>query len=114
MATKNVMEFTSANWEQEVVQSDRPVLVDFWATWCGPCRMLTPTIEKLADQYAGKIKIGKLNIDDAQDVAVRYGINSIPRVLLFKGHGAEEPAESITGVQAPATFVSMIDRNTGA
>ena len=114
MASANVQEFTDQNFEQEVIKSGQPVLVDFWAEWCMPCRMLTPTIEKLADQYAGKIKIGKLNIDDAQDVAVRYGINSIPRVLLFKGHGAEEPAESVTGVQAPATFVSMIDRNTGA
>jgi thioredoxin 1 len=114
MASKNVLEFTSDNWQQEVVQSELPVLVDFWATWCGPCRMLGPTIDKLADQYAGKVKVGKLNVDEAQDLAVRYGVNSIPRVLLFKGHGAEDPADSVTGVQPPTTFVNMINRLTGA
>src|SRR5438132_714817 len=86
MANANVVELTTANWEQEVAKSDKPVLVDFWAVWCGPCRMLSPTIDKIADQYAGKIKVAKLNIDDNQQLAVKYGINTIPQVLLFKHH----------------------------
>ena len=85
MANANVVELTAGNWEAEVVKSDKPVLVDFWAVWCGPCRMLSPTIDRLADQFAGKVKVGKLNTDDAPDIAVRYGISSIPQVMLFKG-----------------------------
>src|SRR5213593_2307612 len=69
MAGANVLEFTSANWDQEVVKSDKPVLVDFWAPWCGPCRALAPAIERVADQFAGKVKVGKLNTDDNQDLA---------------------------------------------
>lgn len=85
MANPNVVELTSANWEQEVVQSDKPVLVDFWAVWCGPCRMLAPTVDKVADSFAGKVKVGKLNTDDAQDIAIRYRISSIPQLMVFKG-----------------------------
>ena len=85
MASANVVELTTANWEKEVAQSDKPVLVDFWAVWCGPCRMLGPTIDKLADQFAGKVKVGKLNTDDNQDLAVKFGISGIPQVLIFKG-----------------------------
>src|SRR5581483_10611040 len=96
MASANVVELTAANWEQEVVKSDKPVLVDFWAVWCGPCRALAPTIDKLAEQYAGKVKVGKLNTDDHPDVAVRYGISAIPQVLLFKG--GEEPRERLVGL----------------
>jgi len=108
MASANVVELTTANWEQEVVKSDKPVLVDFWAPWCGPCRQLTPTIERLADQYAGKIKVGKLNTDDNQDVAVRYGINAIPQVLFFKG--SEQPKEKVVGMQSEGALVKVIDR----
>src|SRR5713226_9798466 len=96
MANQHVAEFTTANWEQEVVKSDTPVLVDFWAPWCGPCRALAPTIEKIADTYAGKIKVGKLNTDDHQDTAVRYSISGIPAVLIFSG-GAE-PKERVIGL----------------
>ena len=81
MASANVVELTTDNWEQEVVNSDKPVLVDFWAPWCGPCRALAPTIDKLAAQFAGKVKVGKLNTDDSPDVAVRYAISGIPQVL---------------------------------
>ncbi len=108
MASANVVELTSANWEQEVVQSDKPVLVDFWAVWCGPCRALGPTIDRLADQFAGKVKVGKLNTDENSDVAIRYGISSIPAVLLFKG-GAQ-PIERTVGVRPEADFVKMINR----
>jgi thioredoxin 1 len=108
MASKNVVEFTTANWDSEVVKSDKPVLVDFWAAWCGPCRALSPTIDKLADQFAGKVKIGKLNTDDEPDVAVRYGISSIPQVLLFKG--SDQPIDRVVGVQPEAVFVKMLNR----
>jgi thioredoxin 1 len=108
MAGANILELTNANWEQEVVNSDKPVLVDFWAAWCGPCRMLAPTIDKIADQFAGRIKVGKLNTDDHPDMAVRYGISGIPQVLLFKG--GDQPRERLVGVQSEAALVNVINR----
>lgn len=75
---------TKQNFEAEVLQSELPVLVDFWASWCGPCRMLAPTVEALAEEYAGKVKVGKINIDDEPELANRFGIVSIPTVLIFK------------------------------
>jgi thioredoxin 1 len=109
MASANVVELTADNWEQEVVKSDKPVLVDFWAVWCGPCRALAPTIDRLADQYAGKVKVGKLNTDEAPDIAVRYGISSIPLVMLFKG-GSDQPIDKTVGAQPEGNFVKMINR----
>ena len=108
MASANVVELTAANWDKEVVQSEKPVLVDFWAVWCGPCRALAPTIDKLADQFAGKVKVGKLNTDDAPEIAVRYGISSIPQVMIFKG--SDQPVERTVGVQPEATLVKMVNR----
>jgi thioredoxin 1 len=108
MANPNVMEFTTQNWEQEVVKSDKPVLVDFWAPWCGPCRALAPTIESLATKYAGKVKVGKLNTDDNQDIAVRYSVSGIPVVMLFKG--GEQPKEKLVGLQREDVFVKALDR----
>ncbi len=108
MASKNVLELTTDNWQQEVVNSDKPVLVDFWAVWCGPCRALAPAIESLADKYAGKVKVGKLNTDDHQDLAVRYGISAIPQVLIFKG--GEEPKERIVGLNSEAALAKALDR----
>ena len=108
MASANVLTLTADNWETEVVKSDKPVLVDFWAVWCGPCRALSPTIDRLADQYAGKVKVGKLNTDEAPDIAARYGISSIPQVMLFKG--GEQPVDKTVGVQPEANFVKMINR----
>jgi thioredoxin 1 len=108
MASANVVEFTTENWQTEVLQSDVPVLVDFWAPWCGPCRMLGPTIDRIADQYAGKIKVGKLNTDDNQDVAINYGINTIPQVFLF--NKSDRPAERFVGVQPESTYTKAINR----
>ena len=111
MASANVVELTSDNWEKEVVQSDVPVMVDFWAPWCGPCRMLTPTVDRIADQFAGRVKVGKLNTDDNQEVAVRYAISGIPQLLFF--HGGEQPKERLVGVQAEATLVKSLNRLLG-
>jgi thioredoxin 1 len=108
MAGSNVMEFTTANWEQEVTKSDKPVLVDFWAPWCGPCRALAPTIDKLATTYAGQIKVGKLNTDESSEIAIKYGIMSIPQVLIFKG--GDQPKEKVVGLQSEDALKKLIGR----
>jgi len=78
------VEFTDSNFDQEVLQSENPVLVDFWAEWCGPCRMIGPVVEEMAGEYEGKAKIGKVNVDLNPEVSVKYGIRSIPALLIFK------------------------------
>lgn len=85
MAGANVMTFTNGNFEAEVLKSDVPVLVDFTATWCGPCKALAPVVDKLADEYAGKVKVGKVDIDENSAIAQKYGIRSVPTVMVFKG-----------------------------
>lgn len=107
MASANVLEFTNDNWQKEVADSTLPVVVDFWAPWCGPCRLLTPTIEKLAATYVGKAKVGKLNVDDSQETAAKYGVNSIPRVFIFKG--GDSPRRSFVGVVSEAELAKAID-----
>ncbi|HYT94880.1 MAG TPA: thioredoxin [Gemmataceae bacterium] len=108
MAGTNVLTFTTDNWEKEVAQSEQPVVVDFWAPWCGPCRQLTPIIDKLAEQFAGRVKVGKLNVDDAQEIAIKYGITSIPRIFLFKG--GDKPREKITGLTSERELTAAINR----
>lgn len=84
------VKITSGNFEQEVLKSDIPVLVDFWATWCGPCMMLSPVIEEIAKEYEGKIKVGKVNVDEESALAVKYRVASIPTLILFKNGAAEK------------------------
>ena len=101
------LEITAANFEAEVLKSTTPVLIDFWAPWCGPCRMVAPSVEEMATQYAGKLKVGKLNVDDHPAVAQRYGITGIPGTRqgltanLLGDQGTIRPAGVCTGVQAP-------------
>ena len=80
-----VTEFSDTNFEQEVIQSPTPVLVDLWAAWCGPCRLIAPVVEELAGTYAGKVKMGKVNVDDYPQLAAQYRVMNIPTLLLFKG-----------------------------
>ena len=85
MAGDNTLIFTDAAFDQDVLKSDTPVLVDFWAPWCGPCRAMSPTVDAIATEFVGKIKVGKLNTDENQSTPSRYGIRGIPTLLLFKG-----------------------------
>lgn len=94
-----------ANFEEEVLKSEIPVLVDFWATWCGPCRMLAPAIAEIAEENEGKIKVGKVNVDDAPGLARRFGIASVPTVMLFKNGEASATA---VGFRPKAFFEEMI------
>ncbi|MGB4598518.1 MAG: thioredoxin [Trichlorobacter sp.] len=85
MASDKVMTFTDANFDREVLQSDIPVLVDFWATWCAPCKAIAPLIDAVADDYSGKVKVGKVNVDDNPATPGKYGVRGIPTLILFKG-----------------------------
>lgn len=102
----NVLEFTDDNFDAEVLKSEQPVLVDFWAPWCGPCRLIAPTIEELSNDYAGKIRVGKLNTDDNPKVASSFGISAIPTVLLFKGG---QPVDKFVGVQPKQRMATALD-----
>ncbi len=84
MASDNVLEFTDDNFDSEVINSDTPVLVDFWATWCAPCKAIAPTIDALADSFNGKVKIGKVNVDDNPGIPGQFGVRGIPTLILFK------------------------------
>ena len=84
MASENVAAFTDANFDREVLQSTTPVLVDFWATWCAPCKAIAPLIDTIADEYVGKVKVGKVNVDENQATPGKYGVRGIPTIILFK------------------------------
>ena len=106
MASDNVVTLTADNFDSEVLQSVNPVLVDFWAEWCGPCKMIGPMIDQLADENDGKATIGKGNIDEHQQLAVQYNVQSIPTLLLFKGGQVVEQA---VGARSKADLQGMLD-----
>lgn len=108
MANQNVLTVTADNFETEVIKSDKPVLVDFWAEWCGPCRMVGPVIDELANQYNGKIKVGKLNVDDQGELASRFRVMSIPTIMLFKNG---EIVEKVVGARSKEDFEKMINKH---
>src|SRR5690606_4456093 len=107
----NVAEFTDANFESEVLQSSLPVLVDFWAPWCAPCRQLLPIIEQVAQENAGSIKVGKVNVDENQDVALKYGIMALPTLLVFKNG---EVVQKLSGAPAKPRLQEVLDQVRGS
>lgn len=108
MAGGEMVTLTDQNFEQEVVKAPQPVLVDFWAEWCAPCRNIAPTVETIANEYAGRVKVGKLNVDDNLSVASRYNIRSIPTLLLFK---AGEVQEQVVGATSKDAISKLLDKH---
>jgi len=107
MASPLIITLTQENFAQQVLQSPAPVLVDFWAEWCGPCKMIAPLLDELADEYNGKVKIGKVNIDEFQNLAAEYGVRAIPTLLLFsKG----QVADQIVGARSKRDLKASLDR----
>jgi len=107
MAAENVVKLTDATFDAEVTSSDKPVLIDFWAEWCGPCRMVAPIVESLAEDYVGKVKVAKLNVDENPQVSRRFNIRSIPTLLLFKDGELKETA---IGLRPKPQLEQLLDR----
>lgn len=109
MAASNIATLTQENFASEVLQATTPVLVDFWAEWCGPCKMIAPVLNELADEYAGRVKIGKVNIDEHQGLAAEYGVRAIPTLLVFnKG----QVTEQLVGARSKRDLKASLDRVT--
>jgi len=106
----NIIEVTDSSFEQEVLQSDLPVLVDFWAPWCGPCRAIAPVVEELSTDYGQKLKVAKCNVDDNPKVPGKYGIRAIPTLIIFKNGNV---SEQITGAVAKSQITAAIDKAVG-
>ena len=109
MTAANIVTLTEANFTDEVLNSPTPVLVDFWAEWCGPCKMIAPVLEELASEFDGRVKIGKVNIDDHQALATQHGIRAIPTLLLFKDG---EVSEQIVGLRSKRDLKASLDKVT--
>ena len=107
MSAPNIVVLTQENFSKEVLQSAQPVLVDFWAEWCGPCKMLSPILDELAEEYDGRVRIGKVNIDEYQDLAAQFGIRSIPTLLLFQ---QGQVADQIVGLRSKRDLKASFDR----
>ncbi len=108
MANDNILKLDKTNFEHEIGNSDMPVLVDFWAGWCGPCRAVAPVIDEIAADYKGKIKVGKVNVDEENELASKFRVMSIPTIILFKDGKVADKIMGYTGKQG---FAQMIDRN---
>lgn len=108
MAAETIFEVTDANFDQAVLKSDQPVLVDFWAAWCGPCRALAPIVDELANSYNGKLKVGKMDVDRNSATPQRYGIRGIPTLLVFKGGQVQE---QIVGYVAKETIEKALEKH---
>ena len=104
--SENIHEFTDQSFDTDVVQADLPVLIDFWAVWCGPCKAIAPTIEEIAGDYAGKVKVGKLNVDQNQNTAMQYGVRSIPTLLIMK---SGEVVSQIVGAVPKENITKTLD-----
>lgn len=104
------LEITDANFDSEVINSDKPVLIDFWAVWCGPCKLIAPVVEEVAKEYDGKFKVGKMDIDNNPNVAMKYGIRSIPTLLIFKDG---KVVDQIVGAVPKNVITSKMDAHTG-
>jgi len=107
MASPNIVALTKDNFAAEVLQSAQPVLVDFWAEWCGPCKMIGPVLDELATEFAGRARIGKVNIDHEQELATQYGVRAIPTLLFFKGG---QVAEQVVGAKSKKDLKATLDR----
>ena len=108
MAGDHTLEFSEQNFEEEVLKSDKPVLVDFWATWCAPCRMMAPALDAIAEQYAGRAKVGKLNVDDNMTLTGQYQIRGVPTLLLFKGGQIQE---HIAGAASKEAISKLLEKH---
>jgi thioredoxin 1 len=108
MAGDHTLEFSEQNFEEEVLKSDQPVLVDFWATWCAPCRMMAPAVDAIAEAYAGRAKVGKLNVDENLTLTSQYRIRGVPTLLLFKGGQIQE---QIAGAASKEAISKLLDKH---
>ena len=106
MASQNIVELTDSNFDQEVVQGGLPALVDFWAEWCMPCRMIAPTVEEIATEYAGRVKVGKIDTDNNREVSLKFGISAIPTIILFKDG---QPVKKLVGLQSKKDIKAAVE-----
>jgi thioredoxin 1 len=107
MASPNIITLTQENFEKNVIKSQTPVLVDFWAEWCGPCKMISPILDELAEEYAGRVNIGKVNVDEFQTLAAEYGVRAIPTLLLFQNG---QVAEQMLGLRSKRDLKASLDK----